>query len=139
VLEANVAAGGTPTLDGIKWLKERGFRTVLCLQPESEVDPAESSMVRDLGLEYVSLPIDPHQLDRQTVESFNRLVDGSDYRPIFIHDASGVRTGAMWYLHRVTVDQVPEDRARSQARRIGIQDTDTEFWLAIQRYLSERP
>ena len=57
IVEPNVATGGQPTLEGMKWLKDRGFHTVLNLLPESESDPAEASMVRQLGLEYITIPI----------------------------------------------------------------------------------
>jgi uncharacterized protein (TIGR01244 family) len=137
IVEANVATGGQPTLDGIKWLTERGFRAVLNLLPDDEADPAEASMVRELGLEYVSLPVTASSITREVAEMFNQIVDDAKYRPLFIHDSTGARTGALWYLHRVRVDQVPEDRARSQAARIGLQDSDTDLWLAIQRILSQ--
>jgi protein tyrosine phosphatase (PTP) superfamily phosphohydrolase (DUF442 family) len=138
IVEPNVATGGQPTLEGMKWLKDRGFHTVLNLLPESEADPAEASMVRQLGLEYISLPITAQTIDAATTEQFNQIVDEAKHRPIFIHDSTGSRTGSMWYLHRVTVDKIPDDRARSQAARIGLKDSDTELWLAIQRYLAEK-
>lgn len=137
VVEPNVATGGQPTLEGMKWLKDRGFHTVLNLLPESEADPAEAGMVRQLGLEYISLPITAQTISAETADQFNQIVDDAKHRPIFIHDSTGSHTGAMWYLHRVTVDKVPDDRARHQAERVGLKDTDTELWLAIQRYLSE--
>jgi protein tyrosine phosphatase (PTP) superfamily phosphohydrolase (DUF442 family) len=138
VVESNIATGGQPTLEGMKWLKERGFLSVLNLLPESEADPAEASMVRQLGLEYISLPITAHTINAETAEQFNLLVDDAKLRPIFIHDSTGSRTGAMWYLHRVSVDKTPDDRARRQAERIGLKDSDTELWLAIQKYRAEQ-
>jgi protein tyrosine phosphatase (PTP) superfamily phosphohydrolase (DUF442 family) len=137
-IESNVATGGQPTLEGMKWLKERGFKTVLNLLPDSEADPAEASMVRQLELEYISLPITPQTIDAAAIDEFNQIVDDTKNRPIFIHDSTGSRTGAMWYLHRVTVDKIPEDRALRQAERIGLKDSDTELWLAIQRYLADQ-
>jgi protein tyrosine phosphatase (PTP) superfamily phosphohydrolase (DUF442 family) len=136
VAEPNVATGGQPTLDGIKWLKERGFRAVLNLLPDSEADPAEASMVRELELDYISLPITDGTITRETADMFDRLVDDPQYRPIFVHDSTGARTGALWYLHRIRVDKTPDDRARIQAGRIGLKDSDTELWLAIQRVLA---
>jgi protein tyrosine phosphatase (PTP) superfamily phosphohydrolase (DUF442 family) len=138
IVEPNVATGGQPTLEGMKWLKERGFLTVLNLLPESDADPAEASMVRQLGLEYISLPITAATIDAATAEQFNQIVDDAKHRPIFIHDSTGSRAGAMWYLHRVTVDKIPDDRARSQAARIGLKDSDTELWLAIQKLRAEQ-
>ncbi len=138
VVDSNIATGGQPTLEGMKWLKERGFHTVVNLLPAGEADAAEASMVRELGLDYVSLPITAQSIGSDTLDQFNQIADDATNRPLFIHDSTGSRTGAMWYLHRVIVDNVPEDRARHQASRMGLKDTDTELWLAIQRVLEEK-
>ncbi len=138
VVESNIATGGQPTFEGMKWLKERGFKTVLNLLPDSEADPAEAGMVRQLGLEYLSIAITPRSINANAVNQFNDIAGDVKQRPLFIHDSTGSRTGAMWYLYRVTVDKTPDDRARNQAARIGLKDTDTELWLAIQRFQAEK-
>jgi len=138
IVEPNVATGGQPTFEGMQWLKERGFVTVVNLLPDSEADPAEPGMLRQLGLSYVSLPVTAQSLNTEVLDQFNLIVADSKLRPIFIHDSTGSRVGAMWYLHRVTAEKVPTDRARSQAARIGLKDSDTELWLAIQKVLAEQ-
>ncbi|MBI3463652.1 MAG: hypothetical protein HY000_11430, partial [Planctomycetes bacterium] len=81
VVTRDVAVGAQPTLDGLRWLKERGYRAVLNLLPETDADPAESSMVRELGLEYIPLPVAPETINPQTVAQFNQIVDSAE-RPL---------------------------------------------------------
>ena len=140
VVESNVATGGQPTLEGLRVLKDRGFHTVVNLLPKPEEDDAEASMVRELGLEYVSLPVTADGISTQALEEFNRILDEPKHRPIFIHDSTGNRAGAMWYLHRVVADKASPDSARRQAARIGLRgpESDTDLWQAIERVLNEQ-
>jgi protein tyrosine phosphatase (PTP) superfamily phosphohydrolase (DUF442 family) len=139
-IEPNLATGGQPTLEGLRWLKERGFRTVLNLLPDDDADPAEPGTVRESGMEYISLPVPAGPLTREIVDRFNQIADDAALRPLFIHDSTGTpgsRTAALWYLHRVLVDKASDESARRQAAEIGLSDADTELWLVIQGYLSE--
>jgi len=94
-------------------------------------------MVRELGLEYLSLPVAPETINRQTVAQFNQIVDSAE-RPLFVHDSTGSRTGAMWYIRRITIDRVPSQTARRETASLGLSTSDTELWLRIQRVLAEQ-
>jgi uncharacterized protein (TIGR01244 family) len=140
-IEPNLATGGQPTLEGLRWLRERGFRTVVNLLPDDEADPAERGTVRELGMEYIALPVPRGPLSQETVDRFNQVVDDAAARPLFIHDgreSPGSRVGALWYLHRVLVDQASDEIARRQATGIGLSDAETDLWLMIQGYLGEQ-
>jgi uncharacterized protein (TIGR01244 family) len=140
-IEPNLASGGQPTLEGLRWLKERGFRTVVNLLPDDDADPAERGTVRELGMQYIALPVPRGPLSQDTVDRFNQLVDDAAARPLFIHDSRespGSRAGALWYLHRVLVDQASDEVVRRQAAQIGLSDADTDLWLMIQGYLGEQ-
>jgi protein tyrosine phosphatase (PTP) superfamily phosphohydrolase (DUF442 family) len=135
-VDRDVAAGGQPSLEGLRSLMDRGCRAVLNLLPETDADPAESSMVRELGMAYLSLPVSAETLDRDTVARFSQIVNDPENRPLFIHDSTGSRTGALWYLHRIQTEQAPQETARREAAQIGLHDSDTELWLAIRRSLA---
>ncbi len=139
--EPNVATGGPVTLEAIRSLQEAGFNTVLDLSPESEADMAEPTEVRRAGMTYIALPVTPKTLTRDTVDEFNRVIAESK-RPIYIHDTTGARTGAMWYLNRLLVAQLPDDAARRQAAKAGLKDPGaddltTDLWLAINAVRAE--
>ena len=93
-------------------------------------------MVEELGLIHLSLPVAAESLDTDLLAQFNRIVNDPENRPLFIHDSTGSRTGALWYLHRIQMDQTPHETARREAAQIGLRDTDTDLWLAIQRLLA---
>ncbi len=134
--DKNIATGAQPGLEGIGWLKARGFHTVLNLMPADESDPAEPSEMRRLDMDYIALPITAETITLENVEAFNTIADNGEIRPLFIQDSDGSRAGALWYLHRVLVDGVSGDEARREANRIGLKDTQTDFWLAIDRLLA---
>jgi protein tyrosine phosphatase (PTP) superfamily phosphohydrolase (DUF442 family) len=140
--EPGVATGApVTTLDAIRALKDEGFNTVINLLPEDQADAAEPTEVTRAGMAYVSLPITPKTLSRETLDKFNRVIAESK-RPIYVHDSDGRLTGAMWYLNRLLVAKLPEDAARRQAIKAGLKEPDsddltTELWLAINRILSE--
>lgn len=136
LVQRDIAAGGQPTLERLRWLKEHGYRTVLNLLPKTEADPAEASMVQELGLAYLSLPVTAESLDADALAEFNQIMNDPENRPLFIHDSTGSRTGALWYLHRIQMDQAQHETARREATQIGLHDSDTELWLAIQQLLA---
>jgi protein tyrosine phosphatase (PTP) superfamily phosphohydrolase (DUF442 family) len=136
--ENGVATGGTPNHDGLEWLKEQGFRTVLNLLPDESIDQFEPAFVRQSGMEYISLPVTSQSLTQELLARFNDYVDDPQYHRLFIHDSSGSLTGAMWYLHRIVVDKAPQDVARSEATAIGLKNSNTQLWLKITDLLSRR-
>jgi len=139
VVEPNVATGGQPTLEGLRWLQDKGFRTVVNLRPAGDADPAEAGLVRHMGMQYVAIPVSPQTLDLKKLQQFNRIVDDARYRPLFIHGESGVAAGALWYLHLVYVDRAEDESARRVANLIGLKPTHTEWWIAIQKLLAQSP
>jgi len=46
--------GGQPQLEGFKWLKEQGIKTIINLRREHD----EGEEIKALGLNYVYLPMD---------------------------------------------------------------------------------
>jgi protein tyrosine phosphatase (PTP) superfamily phosphohydrolase (DUF442 family) len=132
-VEPNLAVGGQPTAEGLRWLKQRGFRTVLNLRAAPTSD--EAATARQLGLQYRQLPVKPDAITRDLVERFNTLADDAAYRPLYIHDESGAVVGALWYMHRVIIDKASRDQAKKEAAAIGLSDSHKALWSAIDTLL----
>jgi len=130
-------------LDGVDWLKQNGYRAVLHLLQPGEDDAAERKLFEMRGLKYLSLELSPQTLSRTVVEEFNRAVGDRTNQPLFIYDKNGALTGSLWYLHFREVEQQSDEEARTRAARLGLREEQNglqrEMWLAIQKYLSERP
>jgi protein tyrosine phosphatase (PTP) superfamily phosphohydrolase (DUF442 family) len=135
-----VASGRRPTLDGIEALKRAGYKTVVYLHPAGADVSATRDVVQNKGLAFVGIEVTPEKLP-EAAEQFNKVVGDRLSRPVYVADDTGIRAGALWYLHFRTVELQNDDAARVKARALGFTDQGTEateFQLAVQRYLENR-
>lgn len=131
-----VASGLRPFPDGITWLKDRGYVTVLHLKAPGEDNSAARKLFEKKGLNYLSLETSPARLTKETYEQFNRLVTDTRLQPLFVYDKDGSVAGGLWYLHFRVNGMLTAEKARAEAQRLGLRfDDDTEhqaMWLAVQ-------
>lgn len=132
-VESKLAGGSLPTSEGLDWLVEKGYRTVLDLREEKDISASFIADVSGRGLRYVALPVGLKTVDRAHVTRFETEIALADNRPLYFCDTDGTRPGLMWYIHRVSVDRVDAEVARRDAEEIGLHDE--AFWAAAQSYL----
>lgn len=135
-----VASGQQPFPDGLAWLRAHGYKTVLYVRPPGSDDAAARRQFDKYGLRYLSLEVSPQTLSKQVVEQFNRTVTDENNLPLFVYDKDGSLAGGLWYLYYRTVEKLDDERARTEAARLGFQqDQDgahRTMWLAVQNYLA---
>ncbi len=119
-----LTGGSLPTAEGIAWLKEKGYRTLVDLNSRSDVDPNFPDLVTDGGLLYIPLAfaLDPISLNR--LARFNDLIAQNDQRPLYFCDTDGRRAGLIWYLRLRSRDHEDSDSARLKAEELGFQRID---------------
>jgi protein tyrosine phosphatase (PTP) superfamily phosphohydrolase (DUF442 family) len=136
-----VATGLRPHLDGLDWLKDQGYKTVVHLRAPGEDNSADRAQVEKRGLRYVGLEVSPRTLSRTVVEEFNHVVTDAASQPVFVYDKEGALAGGLWYLHFRIVESAGADEARAKATRLGLKDNGDglhkEMWLAVQNYLDK--
>src|SRR5262249_28682264 len=71
VVEPKLAGGSLPTIEGLDWLQEKGYKTLVDLRPAGEVQSSFLAEVSRRGLRYVSLPVSLTQLDEDHVLRFH--------------------------------------------------------------------
>jgi protein tyrosine phosphatase (PTP) superfamily phosphohydrolase (DUF442 family) len=133
ILDTHLAGGSFPDQDGIAWLHEKGYRTIIDLRDSREVDQAEIDAIARHGLRHVRIPIQPKAIDPELVSQFETSLQEEASRPIFFCDADGNRSGLLWYLHRTIVDQLAADIASREAEQIGL--TDSRLYFYASEYL----
>ena len=135
-----VANGLQPFPDGIAWLQAHDYRTVLHLRAPGEDDSAARRQFERRDLRYLSFEVSPNTLTRNVVERFNRAVREESDLPMFVYAKDGALAGGLWYLYFRTAEGLTDERARSEAVRLGFRpDGDGEqrtMWVAVQSYLS---
>jgi protein tyrosine phosphatase (PTP) superfamily phosphohydrolase (DUF442 family) len=130
-LEPSVAGGALPSLDGLNWLQEKGYKTLLDLREPGDGSAAYMAEVTKRGLRYLPLPVNATALDADQLKRFNEEIEHTDARPIYFCDTDGQRAGALWYLRRLTVEKVKVDEATAaeEAKSLGL--TDQTIWSSV--------
>jgi protein tyrosine phosphatase (PTP) superfamily phosphohydrolase (DUF442 family) len=136
-----VAAGLQPFPDGIRWLSDHRYRTVLYVHAPGEDDSVPRRVFEKRGLTFLSLEVSPTTLSRDVVGQFNRAVADAGNRPLFVYDRDGSLAGGLWYLYFRTAEGASDEKARAEATRLGFQaDANGEhrtMWVAVQKYLRD--
>jgi protein tyrosine phosphatase (PTP) superfamily phosphohydrolase (DUF442 family) len=141
IARGQVANGLQPFPDGVAWLKEQGYRTVLHLRAPGEDDAAARRLYERQGLRYESLEVSARTVDKDLVDRFNRLVVDPGRLPLFVYDKDGSLSGAMWYLHYRIAVGMDDAKALAEASRLGFKPESEEhraMLLAAKAYLSQK-
>ncbi|KAG2303505.1 hypothetical protein Bca52824_032156 [Brassica carinata] len=124
--------GGQVTEEGLKWLIEKGFKTIVDLRAETVKDTFYQAALDDAistgKITLVKIPIEVRMAPlAQQVELFASVVSDTSKRPIYVHSKEGVwRTSAMvsrWkqYMTRpvtkeITFSEEPKDQEVSETK-----------------------
>jgi len=133
----SVAGGSAPSVEGLDWLKEKGYRTLLDLRKGSEIDPNFADAVNDRGMTYISLPIMANHLDPNRLARFDDHVSRTENRPLFFCDTDGSRAAIAWYIHQRIVAQEDPQSARTKAEELGLGSAEAK--LAEDYIASQKP
>ena len=122
IIDDGVYRGGQPTAKGFQFLAQNGIKTVINLRAE---DNSESSIVPQLGMQYVQIPVDEVRpwsvIPPAAVAKFFDVVNNRENYPIFFHCHRGAdRTGTLAALYRMAIDHWDAAHAYTEARNIGM-------------------
>ena len=112
----NLITGGQPNAAELRALQEAGGGIVLDVRDPMEprsVD--EASLVRELGMEYVNIPVKAGSLDDRTMERILRVLRGAGERTVFFHCGSGNRVGGALIPYFILDQKMEEQDAVDQA------------------------
>ena len=125
----NVVTGGQPTADQLRALKEAGGGIVLDIRDPMESRPVdEAGLVRQLGMEYVNIPVRAGALDDSTLERILAVLRGAGDRTVFFHCGSGNRVGGALIPHFILDQGLEEQDAVEQAMRVGLRSAEMMEW-----------
>ena len=132
-VDMKLAGGSMPTVAGLSWLAEKGYRTVLDLRESAEVSPTFIAEAASRDSAMLRLPTNLKSLDPERLARFQFELAAPEARPLFFFDSDGSRAGALWFIRRVTVDHVDAQLARREAEDIGLKDRDA--WQAAVAFV----
>jgi uncharacterized protein (TIGR01244 family) len=124
-----LVTGGQPRREHLEHLKEAGVGLVIDLREPMEPRPLdEPAAVRALGMEYLSLPVGPHSMNDETIDSLRAALAQADGRPVFVHCASANRVGGALIPWLMLDQGMEEDDAIDAAMRIGLRSAELMEW-----------
>src|SRR5436190_2808078 len=108
-----VGTAGQPTEEQFKFIRDAGFAIVinLALPTSDNALPNEGSVVTELGMTYIHIPVDFKAPNAEEFEAFSGVLQAFKERPVFVHCAANMRVAAFMFLHRVLHEGVPKAEA----------------------------
>jgi len=124
-----VVTGGQPTAEQLRALKEAGGGIVLDLRDPMEPRPvAEAALVRELGMEYINIPVRAGSLDDTSLEHILTVLRSAGDRTVFFHCGSGSRVGGALIPYFILDQGMEEQDAVDQAMRVGLRSAEYMEW-----------
>jgi protein tyrosine phosphatase (PTP) superfamily phosphohydrolase (DUF442 family) len=125
----NVVSGGQPNAQQLRALKEAGGGIVLDVRDPMESRPVdEAALVRELGMEYVNIPVRAGSLDDATLDRILAVLRGAGDRTVFFHCGSGNRVGGALIPYFMLDQGMEEQDAVDQAMRVGLRSAEIMEW-----------
>jgi uncharacterized protein (TIGR01244 family) len=97
-----LATAGQPTSEQYPAIVAAGYRVVINLaltdSPRALVD--EAAIARDLGLEYLQIPVQWTAPTPANFQTFRSAMDANADRQVFVHCAANKRVSVFVYLYR---------------------------------------
>jgi len=135
-LRPGLYRGAQPDRDQLRWLRERGFKTVVNLRSHD----SDREAVERLGMTCVEIPMKAGLFDADPpteaqVRRFFEVVLDPDRRPLFFHCAQGKdRTGTMAALYRIEVDGWTPEEAIEEMQAFGYHDFYDDLARFVRSY-----
>ena len=121
--------GGQPSADQLAAFKKAGGAVVLDIRDPMEPRPFnEPAKMKELGLEYVVVPVVSGQTNDAILERILETVRAHKDRPMLFHCGSGNRVGGALIPYFMLDLGMDEEAAIEQAMRIGLRSPEMMQW-----------
>lgn len=138
-ISEEISVGPQPSVEELKDLKHQGFQTIVNFRTEGEEDQpltpeAEGKKVRELGLEYLHIPVSTEEIKSEQVDQFRQRFDGLP-KPVYGHCNTGKRSGAFAMMHIASERGVSGEETIQAAHDMGFECDKPELVEFVRRYV----
>ena len=125
----NLATAGQPGRANFEALKAAGTEVILDIRDPMEPRPLdEPETVRQLGMEYLNVPVLQGMLDDEMMDRSLAALRQNAGRPTLLHCASANRVGGVLIPYFILDHGMSEDDAVENAMKIGLRGADLLEW-----------
>jgi len=123
-----LAAGGQPSTEQLRLLKDEGFEIIINISPVSAKNAIhdEHRQVEQLQMDYVHFPVDCSNLREFHYLTFRSLLDVSKKKKTFVHCGGNIKTSNL--IHMYNVLELGADESESLETLREIQEPE-EKWF----------
>lgn len=140
--DPNVLTGAQPTEDQLVLAKDKGVKTVVNLRSAAEEKEYafEAKKLGELGVKYVSIPVDGKTGDGLNEENAKKLAEVLKAgEPTIVHCASGQRVGALFAMKAFYVDGKTPEQALEVGRQNGLSKPELEKIVQDKLATAKKP
>jgi protein tyrosine phosphatase (PTP) superfamily phosphohydrolase (DUF442 family) len=138
-LSDRIATAGQPTIDQYPAIAAAGYQVVINLaltdSPSALVD--EFTIARNLGLEYIQIPVIWTEPTLADFQAFMNMMDKYSTQKVFVHCAANKRVSAFLYLYRQLVEGIDELAAHQDLAKIWIPNPIWQDFLESTKDMSD--
>ncbi len=127
----SILVGGQPTPRQLERANEFGYRTVINLRQPDEKDNTDPQRVQDLGMTYVSIPINgPADMTEEKARVLAGALEAAE-SPVIVHCASGNRVGGLFAMRAFYIDGMSPEEALAVGKAAGLTRLEPEVRKAL--------
>lgn len=120
---ADIAPAGQPDEKALKVFAESGYEAVIDLRtPSEDRGMDEPAVVEELGMSYLSLPIDRDGITFENAAALDKLLGGVN-GPVVLHCGSANRVGALLAL-RASANGLDDEAAIELGKSAGLESLE---------------
>lgn len=115
-----ITVAGQIAPEQLKQAAQEGFKSVLNLRASGEEGflPDEEKQAKAAGLTYVNIPVKKEEISDELTSQVLKEIDELP-KPVLVHCASGMRAGAMAFMHMATREGMRAKEAMGKAQDAG--------------------
>lgn len=115
-----ILTGGQPTPGQLERAQRLGYKTVINLRQPDEKDNTDPARVQDLGMTYVSIPINgAADMTEEKARALAEVLETAE-SPMMVHCASGNRVGGLFALKAYYIDGMSPEEALAVGKAAGM-------------------
>lgn len=114
------ATAGQPTEDEFELISDAGFERIvyIAFSTDPRAVPSEDKLVRDLGMDYVQIPVVWASPAVADFESFAAVMQRDPGKKTLLHCQANFRASAFGFLYRVLHEGVPIAEAKAEMNAV---------------------
>lgn len=133
-----LTVGGQLTPEQFQQAAQSGFKSVLNLRSTDEQGfmTSEQQLAESAGLQYKNISVKPNAINEELTTEVLKQIDDLP-KPALIHCASGMRAGAMAFMHLATRQGLTLEQVFSEADEAGFDcNANPQLKQFLEHYIS---